>query len=141
MSVSYHPAQGSVVTVNFDTGFLPPEMVKRRLAIVLSPAIKARVGLCTVVPLSTTDPEAVAPYHHQFTIQFKLPPSWGNIPRWVKGDMVCTVAWSRIDLLRLDKGLDGKRSYQCQTISGEDFTKVRRCVLHGLGLSPLTKHL
>jgi uncharacterized protein YifN (PemK superfamily) len=50
MAVRYHPTCGSIVTVSFEPGFTPPEMVKRRLAVGLSPAMKARVGLCTVMP-------------------------------------------------------------------------------------------
>lgn len=143
MPIKHHPAQGSVVTVSYEPGFTPPEMVKRRLAVVLSPAIRNRVGLCTVVPLSTTPPEAdkVMPYHCRLTIPFAMPPEWGNIERWVKGDMVCALGWHRIDLLRLGKEQQGQRIYQLAPLGPEDFARVRRCVLHGLGLSALTKHL
>ncbi|MDU8942816.1 type II toxin-antitoxin system PemK/MazF family toxin [Ovoidimarina sediminis] len=143
VALTYHPSRGSIVTVRFEPGFVPPEMVKRRLAVVLSPAIRNRPGLCTVVPLSTTDPEEgkVMPYHYKFRAGFEMPKEWGDIERWVKGDMVCTVGWHRVDLLRLGKRLDGSRIYQKSTISDADFAQVQRCVLHGLGLSTLTKHI
>ncbi|NBZ86869.1 type II toxin-antitoxin system PemK/MazF family toxin [Rhodobacteraceae bacterium CYK-10] len=141
MALTYHPARGSIVTVRFEPGFLPPEMVKRRLAIVLSPAIRSRPGLCTVVPLSTTPPEKQMPYHCTYTVPFEMPKGWGNIERWVKGDMVTTVGWHRIDLLSLGKDKAGRRRYQTEAIDTDSFTKIKRCVLHGLGFSPLTKHL
>lgn len=128
------------MTVNFEPGFVAPEMVKRRLAIVLSPAIQSRVGVCTVVPLSTTRPNPVMPFHYEFTIPFEMPKDWGNIARWVKGDMVTTVGWHRIDLLRLPKSRVGRRRYQTEAIEADDFLRVRRCVLHGMGFSALTKH-
>ena len=139
--LTYHPARGSIVTVNFEPGFQPPEMVKRRLAVVLSPAMRARPGLCTVVPLSTTAPEKEMPYHCTYTVPFPMPKAWGNVTRWVKGDMVTTVGRHRVDLLLLGKDPSGKRIHQTQAIDDEYFLKIKRCVLHGLGLSTLTKHL
>lgn len=132
---------GTVVCVDYNTGFIKPEMVKSRLAVVISPKIQARNGLCTVVPLSTTDPPKVMPYHYQFTIHFKMPVYWGNLPRWVKGDMMSAVSYRRVELLRLGKDKNGERIYQTQTINREDLLAIRKCVLHGLGLSTLTKQM
>jgi mRNA interferase MazF len=141
MGLTFHPVRGSIVTVNFEPGFTVPEMVKRRLAVVISPAIRSRPGLCTVVPLSTTPPEKAMPYHCTYTVPFDMPKSWGNIERWVKGDMVTTVGWHRVDLLFLGKDQKGKRIYQTQAIDEESFLKIKRCALHGMGFSTLTKHL
>lgn len=141
MALTYHPARGSIVTVNFEPGFVAPEMVKRRLAVVISPPIRARVGLCTVVPLSTTPPQKIMPYHCTYTVPFKMPKAWGNVERWVKGDMVTTVAWHRVDLLMLEKDKNGKRTYQTQVIDEANFAKIKCCALHGLGFSTLTKHV
>ena len=141
MAVSAHPPQGSIVTANFDSGFKKPEMVKLRLVVVLSPAIKSRYGLCTVVALSTTKPDPVMPYHKEIEIPFPLPPRWGNRPRWIKGDMVNAVGFHRLDLLRLGKDIKGKRIYQMEVLPTEQMALVRRCVLHGMGLSILTKQV
>jgi mRNA interferase MazF len=141
MPISYHPKQGTIVTVKFEPGFVAPEMVKRRLAIILSPPIQTRNGLCTVVPLSTSAPLKEMPYHCKYDIPFEMPIEWGNIQRWVKGDMICTVGWHRIDLLKLKKAAQGKRSYQLTPIPEDDLKRVQSCVLHGIGLSPLTKYL
>jgi uncharacterized protein YifN (PemK superfamily) len=59
LAIRFAPKPGTVVTVDFDQGFKVPEMVKRRLAVVISPVIKERGPLVTVVPLSTTAPDPV----------------------------------------------------------------------------------
>lgn len=141
MGIKYHPKQGTVVRVDFDKGFVPPEMVKPRLAIVVSKPVQRRIGLCTVVPLSTSPPEHAMPYHAVLDVGVKLPPSWGKMDRWIKGDMVCSVSWNRTDLLRIGKTRTGERVYQLEPISDEKLAIVLGCVLHGIGLSNLTKHI
>lgn len=141
MAIEFHPAVGCLVTVDYSEGFREPEMVKRRLAIVISPPIESRFGLVTVVPLSTTPPESVMPYHAKIVVPFQLPPKWGNRERWVKGDMVNAVAFHRLDLLRLGKDRTGKRTYQLTPLPSGMIAQVRRCVLHGLGLGTLTTHV
>lgn len=116
-------------------------MVKSRLAIVISKQMAARPGLCTIVPLSTKPPRPPAPFHCQIDPQFKIPEPWGNRPRWVKGDMVYAARFHRLDLLRLDRGASGRRIYLTDTISKDDLERVQRCVLNGLSLTKLTKHL
>jgi len=141
MALSQHPIQGSVVVADYGYGFQAPEMVKRRLVVVLSPAIKARPGPCTVVALSTTPPNPVMPYHAPLEIPFALPPPRGERTRWIKGDMVNAAGLHRVDLLRLGKDRAGRRIYQTAALPADAMTIVRRCVLHGLGLSGSTKHL
>ncbi len=57
MALKFAPKMGTIILVNFDKGFVPPEMVKKRLAVVISPTIKERGKLVTVVPL-TQPPQA-----------------------------------------------------------------------------------
>ena len=140
MAIQYHPRRGSIVTVDFGAGFKNPEMDKTRLAVVLSPEIKSRVKLVTIVPLSLTPPETILPFHKQIDIPFDLP-KWGNQTRWIKGDMVNAVGFHRVSLLRFEKDRQGIRSYQTSVLDDELFNVVKRCVLHGMGLSTLTKHL
>jgi mRNA interferase MazF len=142
MAIREHPIQGCVVTVDYSTGgFRTPEMTKRRLAVVVSPKISARPGLCTVVPLSTTAPQPKMPYHASIRIPFELPVAWGDMERWVKGDMVNAVGFHRVDLLRLAKSADGRRKYQMTPLPTELFKQVQVCALHGMGLPKLTRHL
>jgi mRNA interferase MazF len=134
MAIQFAPAQGTIVTVDFDQGFRAPEMVKRRLAIVISPRIKERGQLLTVVPLSMTVPAKVMPYHCQIDIPFALPAFWGQQKRWVKGDLVNAVGFHRVDLLAMGKDLNGKRIFQTAVLPAVLLQRVQQCVLHSLGL-------
>jgi mRNA interferase MazF len=126
---------------DFSSGFKEPEMVKRRPVIVISPKIRLRGGLCTVVALSTLAPTKVMPYHCQLTIDPPLPAPWDQNPKWIKGDMVYALGFHRLDLVRIGKDLSGTRVYRYTTLPNEDLKKARACVLHAMGLSVLTKHL
>jgi uncharacterized protein YifN (PemK superfamily) len=139
MAIQYHPARGTIVAVDFRQGFRVPEMVKRRLCVVISPPIEARAGLCTVVPLSTSAPDPVQSYHYHFEIPFQIPQPWGNQPRWAKCDMVSAVGFHRIVLIRLGKAPTGARQYQLNTLSNLHLRNISNCVLAGLGLPPLTE--
>ena len=113
-------------------------MVKRRLCVVISPPIEARFGLCTIVPLSTLEPEKQQSYHYKLDIPFQLPKPWGNVSRWAKCDMIYAVGFHRLDLLRLPKDRHGKRNYQLNTLSSLHLDKISNAVLASLGLAPLT---
>jgi uncharacterized protein YifN (PemK superfamily) len=141
MPIREHPEPGTIVVCNFDGGFKEPEMVKPRLVVVLSPRIRARPWLSTVVALSTTHPDPVMPYHCQLDIEPKLPRPWTSTGVWVKGDMVYSVAFHRLDLVRVGKDLQGRRIYRMDTLQPQQLKAVRACVLRGMGLSALTKHL
>lgn len=76
MSIQHHPKRGTILEVDFDTGFRPPEMVKKRLCVVVSPPIEGRGDICTVIPLSTSPPKNPAAYHYELFIPFALPDKW-----------------------------------------------------------------
>jgi uncharacterized protein YifN (PemK superfamily) len=133
MPIQEHPAPGTILICDF-SGMKEPEMVKRRPVIVLSPKIVARKGLCTVVAVSTTPPAMQMPYH----MQLSLPAPLSNAC-WLKGDMVYAMAFQRLDFVRLGKGLDGRRIYLYKPLPAATLNAIRCCVLHGLGLSALTK--
>lgn len=140
MPLRFHPRQGTVVVCDFGDGFRPPEMVKRRPAIVISPQIADRPGLCTVVPISTRVPHVVMPFHVELA-DLTLPHPYAEGPNWVKADMVFAASLERLDLFRAGRGRDGKRLYLTEALTREQFAQVRRAVLCGLGMSFLTKHL
>jgi mRNA interferase MazF len=140
MAIAAHPKIGTILRCDFTEGFKEPEMVKRRPVIVISPAITARPFLCTVVPLSTEPPEKEMPYHIELK-KLTLPRPYEAGPNWVKGDMVCSVGFHRLDLIRTGKDKSGSRTYYYEQLSAEDLKGVRTCVLRALGLSVLTKHL
>ncbi|MDY6930077.1 MAG: type II toxin-antitoxin system PemK/MazF family toxin [Pseudomonadota bacterium] len=67
MPLQIHPEQGTIVICDFK-GFVPPEMVKRRPAVVISPRLRRRQRLCTIIPLSTTPPNPIEAYHRKLHV-------------------------------------------------------------------------
>lgn len=116
-------------------------MVKTRPVVVITPRLRNRSGLCTVVPLSGTDPLPVENYHHKISFERPLPKPWGSPMYWAKADMFATVAFHRLHLIGLGKDQYGKRKYLNVSISAEELTNIQACVLHALNLSHLTNHL
>ena len=141
MAIREHPELGAVLMCDFNAGFRVPEMDKRRPVVILSPKIKSRHHLCTVVSLSTDPPDPVMPYHRQIDIRPRLPRPWQSDGVWIKGDMVNAVGFHRLDFIRLGKDRDGKRIYLYEPLSEENLKIIRECVLRAMGMSVLTKHL
>ena len=140
MALQFHPEQGTIVICDF-TGFVSPEMVKRRPAIIVSPRLRRREGLCTIVPLSTTPPEPVAPYHFKLHVAPPLPAPYNANYHWVKADMLYTVSFNRLNLPFLGKDSSGKRKYDVRIIDPADLIKIQDCMMHALGLTRLTGYL
>jgi mRNA interferase MazF len=136
LALQYHPKRGTVILVRFDGAFRVPEMVKPRPCVVISPKMKSRQDLCTVVPLSTTAPAEIAPYHTEIDLEFDLPAPWTSRRCWVKGDMIYSVGFYRADLFRVGRRSEGRRDYLTETLSDVTFAKVQACVLAGLGIFP-----
>lgn len=115
-------------------------MVKKRPAIVISPRLRKRNDLCTVVPLSTTEP--LPPLDHHCRLEgLGLPPPYDAVAHWVKADMIATVGFHRLCLPFDGRHPSGKRKYVIRVLSPPDLARVRACVLHALGLGSLTTHL
>ncbi len=100
-----------------------------------------RPKLCTVVCLSNTPPDPVMPYHMQINLAPALPNPWNSNGVWVKGDMVYSIGFQRLDFIRLGKQANGKRIYYYSKLNDHQMKQVHACVLRGMGLSSLTKHL
>lgn len=132
MRVKRPPAPGTIVIVDL-TEFSEPEMNKRRPAVILSPPLKGRHHLCTIVPLSQTPPED--PQSHHLLIKFKteLPYPFLGKERWLKGDMVFTAKIDRLSFM-FRRGPRGERIRDARALDAETFEKVRACVRAGLGL-------
>jgi uncharacterized protein YifN (PemK superfamily) len=106
MPLNFHPAPGLILICDFTTGFQPPEMVKKRPVVVISP--RRRNGqLVTVVPLSSVEPIPSEPWHHKL-VDGTYP--LARSPMWAKCDMVQTVGTFRLDRV-MTKDINGKRAY------------------------------
>ena len=140
MAIKFHPEQGTIVICDFK-GFVPPEMVKRRPAVIISPRLRNRGKLCAIVPLSTTPPKQIASYHYKLHVDPVLPEPYNANFHWVKADMVYTVSFDRLHLPFDGKDGSGKRNYDVRVIDKSDLIKIQQCLLHGLGLTALTDYL
>lgn len=141
MAINYHPEIGTLLICDFNTGLTPPEMQKRRPVIVISPRLRDRDNLCTVVPLSTTTPKNIMPYHHKLCVEPVLPEPYNSPHHWVKGDMLYTVSFTRLSLPFKGKDAGGKRIYDIRVLEQDDMIKIHQCILNGLGLQGLTGFL
>ncbi|MFZ1545622.1 MAG: type II toxin-antitoxin system PemK/MazF family toxin [Candidatus Nitrotoga sp.] len=140
MAINIHPEIGTIVICDF-SGFIAPEMIKRRPAVVISPRLRTRNGLCTVVPLSTTPPNDIAPYHFKLHVTPPLPSPNDAAFHWVKADMIYTVSFARLYLPFNGKDNSGKRIYDIRVIDKADLLKIQQCVLHAIGLTSLTEYI
>jgi hypothetical protein len=59
----------------------------------------------------------------------------------VKADMMATVAFARLDLIRTGRDPFGKRKYLTPRLEPAQIKIVYQCVLHAIGLSGLTSGL
>ena len=134
MAIKFVPAQGSILICDFK-GFQEPEMTKRRPVVVISPKMKDRWGLCSVVPLSTTPPRPVKDYHLKLKTDPPLPEPYSSEWQWVKADLIYTVSFERLHLMFDSKGDDGKRIYDQRIVSKDELEAIQKCVLFGLGLT------
>lgn len=140
MPIPYHPEPGTIVICDF-FGYVVPEMVKRRPSIIISPRLRNRKGLCTVVPLSSVEPNIIMPYHYRLHLTPPLPAPYDTSLSWVKADMLATVSFKRLHLPYKGKDSNGKREYDVRVIDSADFIKIKECVLHALGMTGLTDYL
>ncbi|WP_434624366.1 type II toxin-antitoxin system PemK/MazF family toxin [Azospirillum sp. B2RO_4] len=124
MPITFHPRRGSILICDFDTGFQPPEMIKVRPVVVVSARRRRGPGLCTVVPLSSVEPDPLEPYHHQLS-PIAYPPARGAI--WAKCDMAVTVSCARLDRVKV-KLPNGQRQYLVYTMPADDMTAIDDCL-------------
>ena len=131
MTLLYQPRAGAVVRCDF-RGMIEPEMVKMRDVVVLVPHRQNR-QLVTVVPLSTTAPSPVQPYHHALSAD---PRPDGDTMRtvWAKCDMVYTVSLERLEMHYTRTRRGGRQSQRVQ-LPPDDFAAIRRCVALALHLA------
>ncbi len=140
MAIQIHPEQGTILICDFK-GFVQPEMLKRRPVVVISPRLRKRGNLCSIVPLSTTAPKELSAFHYRLHVNPPLPAPFDESAHWVKADMIYTVSFDRLYLPFRSKDGTGKRIYDVRVVDKSDLLKIQQCVLHGIGLTHLTDYL
>jgi mRNA interferase MazF len=138
MALTFHPGYGTLLYCDFSHQN-EPEMVKSRPAVVLSRR-NGNVWLCTVVPLSGTEPDRLEPWHHKMT-RDKLPQvlqkkgDW-----WAKCDCLASVSFERLDRIKNGRcPQTGKRLFIAPKVFGDDLLAIRHGVLNHLGLTDLIR--
>jgi uncharacterized protein YifN (PemK superfamily) len=123
MALPYYPRRGEVLVCDFDTGFQPPEMVKKRPVVVISVKESHARKLCTVVPFSTTPAHPASPWHHPLP-HLRIPGWQPTGPMWAKCDMLATVSFARLNkpYLRHRSG----RHYQTVLLVADDLDAIDR---------------
>jgi mRNA interferase MazF len=134
MAITFHPNRGTILMCDF-SGFREPEMVKTRPVVVLS---GKGVGLITIVPLSTVQPEPLEKWHHEMNPK-SLPENLRDRTCWAKCDMIATLSAERMDLIRTGRGPDGRRTYYSARISAADLAAIELCVIEHLHMKHLTQ--
>ncbi|WP_407334350.1 type II toxin-antitoxin system PemK/MazF family toxin [Enterovibrio sp. 27052020O] len=139
MAIQYSPQVGQILMCDFK-GMKEPEMVKRRPVIVTRSSRKGP-KLVQIACLSTAKPEPTLNHHMHIEDKF-LPRDdfFQGKETWLKGDMLYTVSFDRLDYIRLGRD-NQKRIYFKQSLSRENMRKVLSCVLHGMNLGHLCEHL
>lgn len=125
MALTVHPKAGYVLICNF-TGYVAPEMIKARPVVVVSPNHMRRPGLVSVVPLSTTAPEPIEPYHYRLIGNPVPGSSAGEV--WAKCDMLATVSVTRLDRIKIERG-----RYEIGHVSMDQVRAIRLAVALSLG--------
>jgi uncharacterized protein YifN (PemK superfamily) len=135
--IDFHPGYGIVLYCDFSHQAVP-EMVKSRPVVVLSRK-NANLKLCTVVPLSGTEPDPVQPWHHRMDFSSPTIPAClkGN-DWWAKCDCLATVSFARLDRIRAGKCPNtGKRLFASPRVCTRDEIGIKMGIVSHLGMSDL----
>ncbi|MCY1665732.1 type II toxin-antitoxin system PemK/MazF family toxin [Rhizobium sp. SL86] len=131
--ITWQPHPGQILICHFGLGFRPPEMIKTRPVIVISPKSRLWTRLCIVVPISSRPPNP--PLYHHYKLPNGLLPGLKYEEAWVKGDTVAAVSCERLDRIKI-----GPRQYVSPQVPPDVLKEVRRCILHSTGMQSLTQH-
>jgi len=136
VALLHHPKVGDVLMCRFPECLRAPEMIKTRPVIVVTREHKGRRRLCTVVPVSTTQPDPMLSHHVELE-ESALPRALRGTGHWVKCDMIYTLCIDRLDRIRSGKDrTTGKRLYETARIGADDMRKIRYAIRSALSLEP-----
>lgn len=124
--INYQPPEGSVLYCDY-TGFISPEMIKKR-PVVVTKKHSRNSKLVTVVPISMTEPIPVLKHHIPMEVEFcKL--HLKSKVSWVKCDMINVIS---LDRLHMVKNHQGER--YIPRITPEELEKIREGIKLSQGL-------
>lgn len=136
MTLRFMPKVGDIVMCEFPACFVPPEMVKTRPVIVISPRLVGRHRLVAVVPISNSPPDPVCTHHCEIVARMLpkfMQATGGN--RWAKCDMVYNLSLDRLSLVQDGRDREtGKRLYDMKRVELSTVQEVRRAIAASLGI-------
>ena len=130
MPLKYYPRAGQLLVCDF-SGFEPPEMVKKRPVVIVSPKLPYRSDIVTVVPISLTPPRHQLPFVVKLSKNYH-PQEDENLDCWAKCDMLLNISISRLDGFKV-----ARRKWVNPQISGDDLMAIKHGVIYGLGMGHL----
>ena len=130
MPISFFPRAGQMFMCDF-SGFKPPEMVKVRPVVVISPRLPHRAEIVTIVPISLTPPNHNLPFVYKLLKNYH-PGESDKLECWAKADMVMNIGRHRLDGFKT-----GRRQWHIPEMLKHNLEGVRIAVLHGLGMGHL----
>ncbi len=133
MTIPFFPRAGEVLMCDFK-GFVPPEMVKVRPVIVVSPRLPYRADIAAIVPISLTAPKHDLPFCFKLSKNYH-PEELDELPCWAKADMVMNIGTYRLNGFKV-----GRRKWEYPRLSAADLAGVRHAILCGLGLDRVEKN-
>jgi uncharacterized protein YifN (PemK superfamily) len=138
MTIQLYPGAWRIMMCDFNTGFKPPELVKRRPVITLSKRRRDGAPVCTVIPISSIAPQTIRDFHYLLPNE-ELPQYLrGKYPEnWVKIDMMTTVAFFRLTMLWHGRDAHGNRCYQTGKIHLEHQVEISTRLMSRLDLVSL----
>lgn len=133
MTIRFQPQFGQILICDFPKEFKPPEMVKRRPVVCISPKARNRHGVATVVPLSTTQPSKNSAFAVPIDLDQPICPAYPDLTCWAKCDMLYTLSYDRLSEPLLGKD-NGKRIYNMVVLPSSVMCKILTGVLSGFGI-------
>lgn len=139
MTLHYQPNFGQILICDFPKEFNPPEMVKRRPVICVSPKHRTRHRIATVVPLSTTEPIVKTQFNVEVILDHQISPKYPELHCWAKCDMLYTLSLDRLSAPLISKQ-NGKREYNFMILPPGTMCEILTGVLAGLGIEGSIKY-
>ena len=134
MPISFHPRAGKMFMCDF-SGFQPPEMVKVRPVVVISPKLPFRSEIVTIVPISLTAPRHDLPFVYKLSKNYH-PLEPNDLACCAKCDMVMNLGRNCLDGFKI-----GRRQWVIPDMLPHDLARIRAAVCHGLGMGHLLSEL